>query len=89
MVTYPSLYSPCVTYGTLCHAIDHQLLPTLPLPREAGDFSMGDRFFNHVPLLTYLIYFMAAQICEEPAPREIRTLFTTGLACYKPNALSV
>ena len=28
MVTYPSLCSPCVTYGTLCHAIGHQMLPT-------------------------------------------------------------
>ena len=30
MVTYPSLCSPCVTYGTLCHAIGHQVLPTHP-----------------------------------------------------------
>ena len=28
-VTYPSLCSPCVTYGTLCHAIGHQVLSTL------------------------------------------------------------
>ena len=28
MVTYPSLYSTCVTYGTRCHAIGHQVLPT-------------------------------------------------------------
>ena len=28
VVTYPSLCSPCVTYGTLCHAIGHQVLPT-------------------------------------------------------------
>ena len=28
MVTYPSLCSTCVTYGTLCHAIGHQVLPT-------------------------------------------------------------
>ena len=28
MVTYPSLCSPCVTYGTLCHTIGHQVLPT-------------------------------------------------------------
>ena len=25
MVTYSSLYSPCATYGTLCHAIGHLL----------------------------------------------------------------
>ena len=27
MATYPSLCSPCVTYGTLCHAIGHKVLP--------------------------------------------------------------
>ena len=32
MVTYPSLCSTCVTYGTLCHARGHQVLP-------APDFS--------------------------------------------------
>ena len=55
MVTYPSLCSTCVTYGTLCHAIGHQVLPTQPLPREAEDFPKGDRHFKHVPRLTYLI----------------------------------
>ena len=30
MVTHPSLCSPYVTYGTLCHAIGHQVLPTHP-----------------------------------------------------------
>ena len=36
MVTYPSLCSPTVTYGILCHAIGHQVLPTpqvLPIPQ--------------------------------------------------------
>ena len=28
MVTYLSLYSSCVTYGTLCHTTGHQVLPT-------------------------------------------------------------
>ena len=28
MVTYPSLSSTCVTYGTLCRTIGHQVLPT-------------------------------------------------------------
>ena len=27
MATYPLLCCPCVTYGTLCHAIGHQVLP--------------------------------------------------------------
>ena len=58
LVTYPSLSSTCVTYRTPCHAIGHQVIPTQPLlPREAEDFPRGDKHFNHVPLLTYLIYF--------------------------------
>ena len=56
MVTYPSLCSPCVTYGTLCHAIGHQVLPTQPLPREAEDFPRGDNHSKHVPLPTYLAW---------------------------------
>ena len=55
MVTYPSLCSPCVTYETLCHAIGHEVLPTQHLPREAEDFPRDDRYFKHVPPLTYLI----------------------------------
>ena len=57
LVTYPSLCSTCVTYRTPCHAIGHQVLPTQLLPREAKDFPTGDKYFKHVPLLTYLIYF--------------------------------
>ena len=30
LFTYPSLCSTCVTYGTSCHAICHQPLPTQP-----------------------------------------------------------
>ena len=36
----------------LCHAIGHQVLPTQLLPREAEDFPRGDKYFNHVSLLT-------------------------------------
>ena len=67
MITYPSLCSPCVTYGTLCHAIDHQVLPTQPLSREAEDFPRGDKYFKHVPPLIYLI-------CLSP-----RKLYMVGL----------
>ena len=28
-----------------------------PLPREAENFPRGDKYFKHVPPLTYLIYF--------------------------------
>ena len=69
MATYPSLCSPCVTYGTLCHAIGHQMLPT-PRPREAEDFPRGDRHFKHVPPPRYLI-------CLSP-----KELTTVGL--FKP-----
>ena len=39
---YPSLCSTCVTYGTLCHAIGHQLLPTHPFTASATD--LRERF---------------------------------------------
>ena len=38
LVTYPSLCSTFVTYGTLCYGSGHQMLSTQPLPREAEDF---------------------------------------------------
>ena len=57
LVTYSSLSTTCVTYRTPCHSIDNQLLPTQPLPREAEDFPRGDKYFKHVVLPTYLIYF--------------------------------
>ena len=53
IVTYPSLYSICVTYRTLCDAISHKVLPTQPLPREAEDFRRAERHFNHVSPLIY------------------------------------
>ena len=57
LVTYPSLCSTCVTCGTLFDVIGHQMLPTQPLPRGAEDFPRNGKYFKHVPLLTYLIYF--------------------------------
>ena len=38
--TYYLLSSAWVSYGTPCHSIAHQVLPTQPLPREAEDFSI-------------------------------------------------
>ena len=38
LVTYPSLFSTFVTYGTLCYGSGHQMLSMQPLPREAEDF---------------------------------------------------
>ena len=57
LVTYPSLCSTCVTYRALCRAIDHQVLPAQPSPMEVEDFPRGDKYFKHMPPLTYLIYF--------------------------------
>ena len=54
LVTYPSLYRTCATYRTPCHASDHQVLPTQPLPREAKDFPRDGKHSKHVPLLTDL-----------------------------------
>ena len=52
-VTYDLLCSTCVTYGTLCHAIVHQVLPIQPLRREVeADFPSGGKYFNHVSLFT-------------------------------------
>ena len=73
---YPSLGSPCVTYRMQCHSIGHQVLRTQPMPREAEDFSRGDKNFKHVPLLTCLIYFsrkgvyMLLPIYMPKSPRE-------------------
>ena len=54
MVTYTSLCSTCVTSGTPDEAIDHQVLPTQPLLREAEDFPGGINHSKHMSLLTYL-----------------------------------
>ena len=71
MAIYPSLCSTYVTYGTQCHARGHQVLSEPPgiltgplprqrsltlIPREAEDFSRGDKHFKNVPSPAYLIY---------------------------------
>ena len=83
LVTYPSLCSTCVTYRTPCHASGHQVLPIQPLLSEAEDFRWGEKYFKHVPLLTYLIYFspkgvqMVDPIYVSGSPR--RTLISLSL----------
>ena len=52
LVTYFSLCSTCATYRTPCHFIDHQVLPTQPLTREAGHFLGGDKHSKNIPLVT-------------------------------------
>ena len=42
-VTYHLVCSACVTYGKPSHSIGQQALPTQPFPREAEDFSKGER----------------------------------------------
>ena len=54
-INYHLLRSTCVAYGTLWHAIGHQLLPIQPLPKEAEDFPMGGKCFKHVSHLTDLL----------------------------------
>ena len=82
LVTYPSLCSTCVTYGTLCHAIGHQVLPTQPLPRKVEDFPRGDKYFKYVPPPTYLIYFSQKGIrirfylCAKDSSRNINLPLT-------------
>ena len=84
LVTYPSLFSTCVTYRTPCYSIGHQVLPTQPFPREAEDFPRDDKYFKHVPPLTYQIYFspndvyMVSLIYMSKSPR--RTLISLSLA---------
>ena len=55
MVTYPLMYSPCVTYRILFHFIGHHVLPTQPLPREVEDSPRGDNHSKHVLLPTYQV----------------------------------
>ena len=57
-VTYHLLCDSCVTYGTLCHAIGHHVLPNQHLPREAEVFLRDCKYSNNVPLPTWLIYFL-------------------------------
>ena len=64
-VTYHLLCSTCVTYGTPCHSIGHQALPIQPWPKEAEDFPRGGKYFNHVSLLTQLIYFPPEGIIQQ------------------------
>ena len=51
LVTYPSLCSTCVTYGTLCHAIGHQLPPTQQCYHECYRFERA--FFTLRRFLPY------------------------------------
>ena len=75
MVNYPSLCSPYVTYWILSHAIGHQVLPTQLLPKEAEDFPRVDRYFKHVPPLTYLIYLLPKEIYKVGCIYMSRSLF--------------
>ena len=51
LVTYPSLCSKCVTYGTLHHAIGYQLFPTHPFTTSA--MNLREHFFTLRGFLPY------------------------------------
>ena len=51
-VYLPFTVQPLCDLKALCRAIDHQVLPSQPLLREAEDFPSGGKYFNHVLLLT-------------------------------------
>ena len=57
LATYSSLCSTCVTYGMPCHAIGHQLLPTV-LQQECYGFERAfftlSRFLPYTPLTSKL-----------------------------------
>ena len=61
LATYSSLCSTCVTYGALCHAIVHQLLPTHPFTASVTD--LRERFLlSGVFYLTLLPAFFKAYL---------------------------
>ena len=91
LATYPSLCNACVTYRTPCHASSHQVLPTQPFP-------IGDKYFKHVLLLIYLIYFSPKEVymvgsinmCKSPCGTLISLWFWTSVSkvSYGDNLLS-
>ena len=52
------LCSTCMTYGTSCHTIGHQVLPTQYLPRDVVDFSRGSKYPKDEPLPTFLTHYL-------------------------------
>ena len=52
LVAYPWFCSTCVTYGTSCHAIGHQVLPTQPCYCECYGFEK--EFFTFSCFLPYI-----------------------------------
>ena len=55
-MAYHSLGSICVTYETQSCSFSNQVLPTQRLPREAKEFSKGDKYSKNEPLPTYIDY---------------------------------
>lgn len=52
------LCSTCMTYGTSCHTIGHQVLPTQYLPRDVVGFSRGSKYPKDEPLPTFLTHYL-------------------------------
>ena len=77
-----------VIYGTTYSRIGCQVLPTQPIPRKAEDFLLGDKYFNHVPLLTYPIYFPPKVLLGE-FYLYFRVCYRTlywSVTCFEPTA---
>ena len=69
-----------MTYGTLCHAIDYQILSTKLLPREAEDFARGGNYPSHVSV--HIVSLLAASLNNNSGLificLKIMNLFTCG-----------
>ena len=65
LVTYPSLCSVCVTYGMVCHAISHQLLPTQPCYRECYGLERAFFTIKHFLPCTPSCYFQGFLVCRQ------------------------
>ena len=48
------------------HIIDHKVLPTQTLAREAEDFCQSDKYHKHLLLPTYLAYLNQKVLYQPP-----------------------
>ena len=53
---------PFYTFSPAHCRVIRDFVPTQPLPREAVDFPRGERYFEHVSPLTYLIYLSPKEV---------------------------
>ena len=77
MITYPTLCSPFVTYGTLCHAIGHHVLPTPAnvIPHPSMNYRQVFKpiyYFQPSPFQSDLRHFHFNFPCFSFLPRVLR-----------------